>query len=52
MVVASVMVAVMRLAVAAATAFVRVAAAERIAHPVVAVTGMVAFVLVVRFFIE
>jgi len=51
-VVALVMVAVVRLAVAAATALVRVAAAKRIAHPVVAVAGMVVFVLAAGFFIE
>ena len=51
-VVALAMVVVVRLVVAAATALVRVAAAERIAHPVVAVMGMVAFVLAAGFFIE
>jgi len=51
-VIASAMVTVVRLAVVVATALVRVAAAKRIAHPVVAVAGMVAFVLTAGFFIE
>ena len=51
-VVASAMVVVIRLMVAVATALVRVAAAERIVHLVVAVMGMVAFVLAAGFFIK
>jgi len=51
-VVALVMVVVMRLTVTVATVLVRVAAVERITHQVVAVAGMVVFVLVAGFFIK